>query len=310
MFYKRRNISLLLLVIYVIFFFGCVNEVPMAYKSTTYKKVCVKYLGGEDSSVALLQLSDEKNVLIDGGGYEATRTKIAKILDDASATKIDYLFLNVPLDKGVENALKLSETYEISVVYELNMKEGNVFKKYNQLLSLPNTKKESAVIGEVINGEDYFIAVLSPDSLFKESVYTSEEVAKVSPVIYFEYGGVRFLFLGESDNASQTRLLENYRSGVMKVFFEKYGREVVLENIDYLHVSCGSAKTINEDLLEILKSKNAVITSSYNSYEQNLSTALVSKLYESSENIKIWQCALQDLTVTIDENAEVTTLFE
>ncbi len=305
MFYKRRNISLLLLVVYVIFFFGCVSETPL-----TYKKVCVKYLGGEDSSVAYLQLPDGKIVLIDGGGYEATRTKITESLDSVSASEIDYLFLNVPLDRGVENALKLSETYGISVVYELNMKETNVFKKYNQLLSLPNTKKGSAVIGEAIDGEDYFIAVLSPDSLFKESVYTSEDVAKISPVIYFEYGGVRFLFLGESDNYSQTRLVENYKSGVMNVFFERYGRKVVLENIDYLHLSCGSAKTINEDLLEILKGKNAVITSSYNSYEQNLSTTLVSKLYESSENIKIWQCALQDLTVTINENAEVTTLFE
>lgn len=292
---KRKIAVFICIIIQSIFFLGCDNS------QAVENEFGVKFIGGGSTNAVIINLPDDKVVLIDTGSGEQVKTKILESLDNINASKIDYLFFNTPRDKSVENTVHISDVYPISCVYQLNISTAECFEKYEQVLALENIAIKEAFVGEVIKGENYFIAVLGPDSVMKSTALANNDLSKISPIIYLEYNGVRFLFLGETDWYAQQQLLDNYLTGLYDLFYERYGKAVLFEGVDFVHLSNKSVSdNENIDLLDTLQAKNAVVTTSINSYNESVSLNFLEELYEIKEDTKVFVCANEDLSVTID----------
>ena len=310
MFCKRKITTIVALVIIqlisVILFSSCADN-----RENTNGTFSVKFIGGENGVTSLINLPDDKVVLLGGGSLDIVKDKIVNSLETLSADNIDYLFINSPLNSGVKNAIKINDLYNISTIYKLNILNESHFENYNHLISLDNKNIKTCVFGEVVKGDGYFLAVLSPCTNLGEQVFTSEEIAYVSPIIYLDYFGVRFLFIcGETSN-SFSSFLESYHSGAFNCFLSEHGKEIDLSRIDFLHILNKVAKdNKNKELFLQLQPKNAVITTSIDSSKQNISSLALKNLYDYSSEIAVYQCAEKDLTVSVNENSSYSLSLE
>ncbi len=221
----------------------------------------------------LVRMPDGKNMLIDtGNDKESVYKTVKEFLTSLNVTRIDYLVISNPSAEHVANTPKLTEDFEIGVAYIPKILDTDLFYKFNSAKQSLEQKGVPTHISraytKIVHG-DCKVLFLSPSdtpdgpysALNRELSPSAVQIGNVSPIIYCEYKGVRFLFTGDAGKSQEEHVCDLYLNNVYKNAFGNGGIEVDLQEIDFLKVSShGSEDASTKEFLSLIKPKNAVVS--------------------------------------------------
>lgn len=229
----------------------------------------VNFIDVGNSDCTVIELPDGKILLIDGGdGTYSHNLKILKELNRRNVDEIDYLVCSsVENDAcgGLAEILKHKSVDKIFAPYCPVTYISDGYKSFCDEIKRLGKEITYSEYGVGVEGADYYFCFLSPDShLFDGGEYgellsnpTSENIKNSSAVIWLEYSGVNFLFLGSAGQAVQKKLIKYYnQSG-----FDYGGRVIELTKCDIVKLSDhGSADGSYAPFLDLIKPDTAIIS--------------------------------------------------
>ena len=300
MLHKRGLLMLILCVILV--FEGCMPESAITDDGKggeNNKEVflhTVHYIDVGQGDCILLKFSDGVNVLIDcGENVNNNATKIQNYLEFQDVSKIDYFILTHPDGDHIGNAKSIINSVEIETIYFCDI-PNNFLSNFVEVAEIKSLAKDKNInfkpsrTGEKIKGENYTLAFLSPEpAINKDSPYKAlminplDEDARnnVSPMLYGDINGVRFLFTGDAGESQEAFVLSNYKTNIYSQMFYDDNINVNLENIDVLKLSHqGAEGGSSKDFLELLNPKHAVIMVGANNNYYHPSISVLYRLQE------------------------------
>ncbi len=284
MFYKRRKIAISFMVVIAIllslFCVGCrKDDLPPIKQVNVYEDFSVNFIDVGQGDCIFIRLSDGKNLLIDSGlndTYSENIKYIKSILKAYSVNKIDYFVLTHPDLDHIGNANEIINKYSVGTIYLPVISSALMenFEHFKTLLDLVEEKQINKVVSDYtcyIKGEDYAFAFLTPipkgipDSSYSVLENTTDptdtQINDLSPIIYFECLGKRFVFTGDASNSQEKIVVTNDKLNLYDSIFSFYGINVNLQEIDYFKVSHhGADNATSEQFLELLKPKNFIIS--------------------------------------------------
>ncbi|MBO4594566.1 MAG: MBL fold metallo-hydrolase [Clostridia bacterium] len=296
--------------------FGGYSETEKAILNSGFSAHFID-VGEGDSSV--FKFPDGKVLMIDTGtDGEKTYGKIKAVLDGLSVKNIDYLVLSHPDTEHVGNAGRLLSDYTVGKLYMPNILEDN--KEYFPEFSAVYQNMGTSIIVnpklyDRVSGEDYFFAFLSP----KDDDYAAlnlgsgvDEKAKddVSPVIYLEYAGVRFLISSDATATVEQRIVTDY--SVVKTMFDRLGFTVDLEDIEFYKVAAhGDVKSNSEAFLNLIRPKRSIISVGGANYKGHPATTVLNRLIAAREDCEFYRTDyFGTVSVLVSESGETTVKKE
>lgn len=212
----------------------------------------VNFLDVGNSDCTIVELPDGKILLIDGGdGTYSHNLKIFKEFNSRGIDKIDFLIcssVSGDVCGGLAEVLKYKTVDKIFAPYcpVTYMSDGyNAFCK--EVLKLGKEVEFCEYGAGVFDGEaGYSFCFLSPDfHLYENGEYgkllrdpTSANIKNASAVIWLEYGGVSFLFMGNTGKSVQEKLMDYYNL----TGFEFGGSAIDLTDCDIVKISDHGSK--------------------------------------------------------------------
>lgn len=265
-----------------------------------FNGLAVYYLDVGQGDALVLSLPDNKVMLIDSGESSESVSEDIKKAVKTIGDKIDYLVISHPDADHVGNAKSIIDEFYVDTAYLPYLKNPSRFIEYYDFyrtIENKGVKVNCSDYTDHIDGEDYFIAFLSPVHYdHADSPYTdvnisdspsSIDINAVSPIIYLEYKGVRFVFTGDAPTKIEKKVVENYNAGLYDGFFGD--NKVNLEQIDFLKVSHhGSNDASCEEFLSLLQPANAVVSVGDN-YYGHPSTAALNRITKANADVNVWR---------------------
>lgn len=286
----------------------------------------VQYINVGEGDSILIKFPDDKLMLIDTADIVSKNVnKIENIIKRYSKDKIDYLVLTHPDVDHVGNAQKIIEDFSIGTAYIPLILEPSLFTAFNDAVNVLNEKQVKTVIskyGDLIEGENYFVAFLSPLPVgMKDSAYgdfngaiapTGRQTDNLSPIIYVDIKGVRFLFTGDASSDQEEIVIDRFKTGVYSEMFGHYNKNVNLFNVDFLKVSNhGASSATCERFLETVSPDNAIISVGGTNYYGNPSSDVLMRIVENNEDCNILRTdAHGNIRILINEYGKYTTKLE
>jgi competence protein ComEC len=280
-------------------------------------KFSVNFIDVENGECILIKTENGKSVLIDTGlksTYQALKDK----LNFLKITSIDYLILTNPSSEHVGAVEELLKDFTVKFSYIPKVLDLTIFPTFNNVLETFSTLNIPTKISyqfEYLSIDDCKIAFLTPtkgindsyaqlNSKYSPSKY---QIGNVSPIIYFEYNSVKFLFTGDADKTQEQIVLDHYKIHLYKHAFAYYGLDLKLENIDFLKVSSGGdSNATSKEFLDLITPKNAVISVSSRNPDCP-SSSVISRLIDGKENYGLYRTDVHGtISVEVNENGEYT----
>lgn len=261
----------------------------------------VNFVDVGNSDCTLVELPDGKVLLIDGGdGTYSHNLKLFKELNSRGVDKIDYLVLS-SVENGAAGGLAEILAYKtvdrIFAPYCPITYISDGYKNFCEKLEKDGRAVEICEYGAgVFNDEaGYYFCFLSPDIHTAEGGEydgflknpSTENIKNASAVIWLEYDGVAFMFLGGTSRAVQKKILKNAELGAMEI----NGRTIDLTSCTVLKLSDhGSAEGAFAPLSDFLSPKAAIISVGENGTGcpslaalSNAQNAVGSQIYRTDE---------------------------
>lgn len=297
MHYKRKIFSIITIIfaflICFINFSGCSSASLTEFK--VYKGFSVHYLDVAQGDCIFINFPDGKNFLIDTGeSNNVNENTIKSFLSAYSITKIDNLLLTHPHLDHIGNAEFILQNYQVEKVYLPYVAQALLpqFEKFSKILSILEQKQIAHQISTydvAVKGEDYFLAFLSPEhtdianglySQFNLSLMPEErQINNLSPIVYLECLGKRFVFTGDALSENQNLVVDLYNAGFYNFIFDKYNKVIDLNNIDYLKLAHhGAENGAVTNFLKLTKPKNVIVSVGANNFNGHPSTETFEKL--------------------------------
>ena len=316
-FYKRKLTLIIALVFFMLFCVAGCDDPPPQTPPEVLNQFSVHYIDVGDGDCILIKSKNGKHMLIDTGSkttYETVKEKLIEL----SVTTIDYLLLTNPTSEHVGAVEDLLNDFTVSFAYIpkiLDLSLFTAFSKAKEVLETKNIPTEISYQNEYILLEDCHIAFLTPtvgvngaySQLNVEFSPDKYQIGNVSPIVYCEYSGVRFLFTGDAYQSQEDLVLNLYENGIYEQVFSYYELNITLENIDFLKVSAGGDdNATSREFLDLIKPKNAIISVSATNSSWPSSTGL-SRLFGEHQNYGLYRTDVHGtISVEISENGEYT----
>ena len=237
--------------------------------STAAGQMRVSFVDVGNSDCTIIELPDGKTVLIDGGdGTYPHNLKIFKELNRRNIDKIDYLICSSVEEGacgGLSEILKYKSVGKIFAPYYPITYINSGYNSFCAELKNFGGEVSYCEYGAGIKGDGYSLCFLSPDSHAYEGGEYSQllkdpslkNVKNASAVIWLEYSGISFLFLGSTGQAVQTKLINFYNASG----FEFGGRKIDLTKCTIVKMSDhGSTDGSYAPFLDLIKPKVAIIS--------------------------------------------------
>ncbi len=285
----------------------------MAYKNG----LTVNFIDVGTGDCIFIRLPDGKNALIDvGQSTSLNYANIKTVLNAYSVKSVDYLILTHPDTDHIGNGLNMLNDYNVLKVFLPNVATRFNFSVYNQIKEIIEYKgiayEYSQPFKKIID-EDYFIYFLSPIGANNVNDYytdfnlskspNDEQQNNLSPIIYLEYKGVRFLFTGDAYASQERLLLYYYDAGIMQNFLPGLN----LKNVDVLKVAHhGSKDSSCAEFLKLVSPKTAVISVGGNNSYGLPATDTINRLIEYGDNCEILRT---DVHGTVSINVEEDGIY-
>ena len=301
-FYKRAVAAIAVLLAAALCFCSCSCGAESAEKSDDgsseiTEEFSVSFIDVGEGDAVYISLPDGKNVLIDCGENDRAGKNFAKlkaVFRERKVKAIDYFILTHTDSDHVGNAVNVAENYSVKKIFIPEVFDETLFPAFKKAVAaLKNRGAEAADMYDEIRGDDYFMLFLSPqpsdfsysfyDDLNSSSAPSEEAINNVSPVIYFECFGTRFLFTGDAEREPQKLVLENARLGL-------YGEKVKLEEIDFFKVPHhGASDAVYKEFWSYINCKNAVISVGGDKVYPHPSDYALYALEECCENYNLYR---------------------
>lgn len=325
----RKSVLFFVLVFALVNLFGCENKGESTSQQTqsgtqteTEKVIefSVHFIDVANGDCILVCMPDGKNMLIDTGNDKDSVYKTVKdFLNSKNIKKIDYLVLTNPDSDHVANTPKLTEDFEIGVAYIPKILDTSLFLKFKSAKESLTQKgvpmQVSCAYTKIVHG-DCKVLFLSPSDtpngpyakLNRELSPSTVQIGNVSPVIYCEYKGIRFLFTGDAGKFQEEYVCDLYKNNVYKNAFSNDGLDAILEEIDFLKVSShGGEDATTEEFLSLIKPKNAVVSVGGDS-SGCPSYLTLKRIIDCRENVNILRTDVNGtVSVYVDETGEYKT---
>ena len=286
----------------------------------TYDCFSVNFLDVGEGDAIFINFNDGKTMLIDcGEKSDANFKTIERYLDAYAKDGLDYLVLTHPDSDHVGNAAEILDKYQVKTAYIPYLVKPENFSTYYAAYSIIEERgigKISAT-GSVISGEDYYAVFLSPNaSGTTDSAYDkvnvsetpdADDINNLSPIIYLDYKGVRFIFTGDAGVSQEKVALYNVKQ-IIRHYLQAYGKDNVnLTDIDFLKVSHhGAADGSGEEFLRALTPQNAVVSVGGNNYGHPNGVALT-RILNANENCNLYYTQLNsNISYLEDDSGKIT----
>ena len=317
-FYKRKGVALFITTLLCfLFLMGCTRTAQGEDVKNDLATFSVNFVDLNGDDCTFIHLPDGKNVLIDcGRNRQFNKDTISSFLIEKGVDSIDLFILSSPLEESLGGAEYILENFTIKKTLIPYVEKTEDYPLLHSLIQKLNEKQVETDYTEVLKGlygEDYCLTILAPKNRYREdSPYqtlanspspTIREIKNVSPTIYIEYKGVRFLLLGSADEVEETKLIDSYSKGFYNV------NNVNLSEIDFLKCADhGSSQSNSEALLSLLKPKTAVFSVGQSAGGAYPSSAVLSRILSVSFNCKIVRTdILGTYTIKVTKSGKVFT---
>lgn len=291
----------LLFLLFSIFSSACGNDKGKVTIPIEEGVFSVHFLDVGQGDCAFINFTDGKNMLIDtSSASETTAEYIIKCIEKSDSQKLDYLLLTHPDEDHIGNAKRIIERFDVGKIFVPQVNNLSSFPTFSKAISAAKEKSIQIVVSDSFiceSGEDWFFAFLSPKPYQSpESAYndfnavefpSSQAINDVSPIVYLEYAGTRFVFTGDAGTDQEKLVVQSYLVGLYKTRY--FDREVNLSKIDFLKMSHhGSNDASGEDFIGLLAPDNVIVSVGENNY--NLpSTAALNRLVRICPEVKIYR---------------------
>ena len=287
----------------------------------------VNYLSVGNGDAIFINFGDGKTMLIDCAEKNDLNYKtITRYLDAYAKNGIDYLVLTHPDGDHTGNAADIINNYSVKTAFipDLSSPEnfGTYYKAYEKLVNKAAVGETSVEYSSVLKyafGEGYYFIMLSPNQKgTTDSAYDGinktenpSETARndLSPIIYLEYKGVRFVFTGDAGFSQEEIALANCDEiGIVNLFLKANGKAPVnLYDIDFLKVSHhGASDASGEEFLRVLAPLNAVISVGGDNIYGHPHKATMGRLSAANENCNFYLTSVEGtVSVFVDKSGKV-----
>ncbi len=334
-FYERKfGLMVLTVLLLASLIWGCSSVIPPKNENVfnptitgaekgegEFDGLSVHYLDVGQGDCILICLPNGESVMIDCGN--SSSESVNCVLDAFKAKEIDeidYLILTHPeLDHigGVRKALK---DVGVKKIFHPDIPSGYAgFEEYYAVIEFLKDKgaEMQVSVQGLCFGEDYKLAILLPlDKTLQGSSYrdfifalqpNDNQINDLSPYVYLEYKGYRFLFAGDNSSKQEERLLNEYRSNKFDKTFASYNLNIKLEDIDFLKVAHhGSEDSTSQEFVSLLKPKHSIISVSGDNIYGHPHKSTQARILGSSENAKIYRTDVKGtVSVFIKNNGEM-----
>lgn len=235
--------------------------------------VSVNFIDVGLGEAIFIYFPDGKTMLVDCGNNDASAQKIIDFIKGFEVSVIDYMVLTHPDIEHIGGAEKILNTLTVKKIYApkiLDEIHGGMFVSYENAKKVAVEKEIEFTVSDYYDymcGEDYSVAFLSP--LYKKGIYkefngtespSAEQVNDLSPIIYVEIKGVRFILTGDAGKGQEQTVLENHGVNMYENFYNGTGVELDFNQIDFLKLSNGGAEEgTSEEFLQLISPRNAVV---------------------------------------------------
>jgi len=327
MHYKRRIFGLLLSLVFVLLSVGCNSSSPSSDQPqiddvSNVKAFAVHYLDVGQGDSIFIKFNDDKNMLIDTGdrdGLGRNYQFIEQYLINNGVANIDYLVLTHPDMDHIGNAKKIIEKFGVSEAFlpyiaQDLMGDYPDYKEVYDLLINESVKITYSDCYQKIKGEDYSLAFLSPmpkgfsnssyDAFNAVLVADADLINNLSPIMYLEVQGSRFLFTGDAGKSQEQLVVDNYKAGLYQTIFAKHYIDVKLEEIDCLKIGHhGGDDSSGNEFLQLLTPKTAIISVGGNNYYGHPKSEVLERLFLANETCSLYRTDYHGtITVCLNQN--------
>ncbi len=311
-----KSVAILIAIIFVCLICACDNVYgnPIytggEYKDTfeVYDCFSVNFLDVGEGDAVFINFADGKTMLIDSGEKNDLNLKTLRRYIDAYAKDgLDYLLLTHPDSDHTGNAETILENYTVDTAFIPDLLQPENFETYYSAYSLLKESEKSgktkivySATGNTVVGEDYCLIFLSPNAKgTKFSAYdkvnssiepNADDINDLSPIIYLEYKGVRFIFTGDAGFSQEEVALDNVDTGIINRYLKrKQKSEIDLTDVDFLKVAHhGAADASGDKFLMRLTPKNAVISVGGNNIYGHPRQETLNRILAANENCNFY----------------------
>lgn len=275
-----------------------------------YDGFSVNFIDVGSGDAIFINFADGNTMLIDcGAESDRNYNSVKRYLDGYTGGTLNYFVLTHPDADHVGNAAAIIENYTVEKAFVPYIILPQNFNAYYRAFTL--LKKEQiaySAVGTAVCGDDYYLIMLSPNALSNtDSAYDvfnsyedpPENVRNdISPIIYLEYKGVRFVFTGDAGFSQEKAALNNLNLGMVNK------NKVNLTDIDFLKVSHhGAADASGDEFLQALTPKNAVISVGGDDRNNHPATQTLTRIREANGNCNIYLTSVcGTVSVFVDES--------
>lgn len=320
--YKRRALRLIYAICasVALIFCCCDGVTKIVEKHQVYDGFFVTYIDVGEGDATFIRFSDGKTMLIDcGEKSDENMESVRYYLKDYCKSGLDYFMITHPDSDHVGNAADILKEYDVKTAFVPDLRYPDIFREYYAFYSLALEKETEIITSQLyrnVIGEDYFFVLLSPnpkgvtDSSYTALNDSAEPTAKernnVSPIVYLEYKGVKFVFTGDADTSQEKVAIDNVNLGFVNAFLDEE-HTVDLKNVDFLKVGHhGSDDSTGKEFLTCLTPKYAIISVGADNRYGHPNTATLLRISENAPLCKVLRTSLSgDITVTVKDDGEV-----
>ncbi|MCQ2386885.1 MAG: MBL fold metallo-hydrolase [Clostridia bacterium] len=289
-------------------------------ETENYKGFAVNIIDVGEGDAILVHFESGENLLIDcGEKSENNFNKIKKCFSFFEVENIDYLILTHIDSDHTGNALDIIKNYNVKTAYIPKILEPEKYEDFNLALNELNSKDiptKISLIYQSINIENANILFLSQEDMFstnssyadfnRTEIPNEKQKNNISPIIYLEYKGVRFLFTGDAESEQEIKVINNYNLGLYERF------NVNLTNVDFLKVGHhGASDSSCEKFLQTVNPKNALISVGGNNYYGHPSDETLIRFNKNCPDCMIYRTDRDGtISVRVENNDNVNIVTE
>jgi len=261
----------------------------------------VHYLDVGQGDCIIIKLPDGTCGMIDCGEFDKeNQTLISKWLSRVCGDTLEFLVLTHPDSDHVGNAEYVIANYKINKLYIPFIVDDSPYPYFHDALGKVDRSKTKVIISEDTVykcTDDYILAFLAPKNVglngsiyfdFNYSEFDPKYMTnRLSPFIFLECYGVKFLFSGDASAIEEKGVMDYYKLGFYNF---KYPRKVDLYDIDFFKVPHhGSDDGCLQSFVLLLSPANAIISVGENNIYGHPSFDTLRRLIEYSNGVNLYR---------------------
>ncbi len=315
--YKRKsNLIIFLLIFILLIFVGGCNNTQNESNGNSFSPLEVNYIDVGEGDATFIKLPDGKTVLIDTGTKsESNEQKIFSLISRYTS-KINYFILSHPDSEHYGNALSILENFSVEKIFVPKIINTSVYPEFYSIIQVATQKGIERVISKTfinLSGNDYTLMFLSPTLNSNNQSYIDFISNKtpnslfcddMSPIIYLEFLGVKFIFGGDASETQEKMVIDNYKVRLYHSYL--MDDNFSLSNIDFYKVSAhGDKRSNSSEFLQLLSPQNAIISVGGGNGLAHPSTEVLLRLEEVNSNYNLYRTDRdKTISVLVDEKGE------